>query len=47
MTPKQREEVQDAWVSGKINIIVATVSFGMGVNKPDGKFIIATIFIDY
>lgn len=35
MVPEQREAVQDDFLSGTTQIIVATKAFGMGVNKPD------------
>jgi len=28
-----RKETQDAWMEGRVAIIVATISFGMGVDK--------------
>lgn len=30
---KERAGVQDEWMSGKIPVITATISFGMGVDK--------------
>lgn len=35
MDPKQKTSNQDAFMSGKVNIIVATSAFGMGVDKKD------------
>ena len=29
----ERDEVQQRWMSGEVPVIVATVSFGMGVDK--------------
>ena len=29
----ERDEVQQQWMSGELPVIVATVSFGMGVDK--------------
>lgn len=32
-TPNKRDEIQQEWMDGKVAVIVATVSFGMGVDK--------------
>jgi len=40
MRPEERAANQDRYMSGEARVIVATVAFGMGVNKPDVRFII-------
>ena len=35
----ERESNQQKWSDGKVPIICATVAFGMGINKPDVRFV--------
>jgi len=36
---KQREEILEQWRAGTIDVVVATVAFGMGVDKPDVRLV--------
>ncbi|KAK9840154.1 hypothetical protein WJX74_004247 [Apatococcus lobatus] len=40
MTPGQRVSVQNRWQSGELQVVVATIAFGMGVDKPNVRFVV-------
>ena len=35
---KERLSTQEEWMSGHVPVIVATISFGMGVDKADVRY---------
>ena len=37
---KARMEVQNAFTSGQVHVVVATIAFGMGIDKADVRFVI-------
>ncbi len=39
LRPKARETVQRAWMAGELEVVVATTAFGMGIDKPDVRFV--------
>lgn len=40
MEPEARRNTQDSFMRGQTRVIVATVAFGMGIDKPDVRFVI-------
>ncbi len=40
LTPELRDKRQHEWISGKVQVIAATNAFGMGIDKPDVRFVI-------
>ncbi len=42
MTPPERERVQSRFSSGELTVIVATIAFGMGIDKADIRTVIHT-----
>ncbi|GGJ27596.1 RecQ family ATP-dependent DNA helicase [Streptomyces brasiliensis] len=40
MAARERSEVQDAFFSGRLDVVVATSAFGLGIDKPDIRSVV-------
>ena len=40
LTPKQRSENQELFLRDEVRVICATIAFGMGINKPNVRFVV-------
>ncbi len=40
LNDKERIRVQERWIRGEVMLVCATIAFGMGVDKPDVRFVI-------
>jgi len=40
MEPEDRTQAQEAFLRGRARVVVATVAFGMGIDKPDVRFVL-------
>ncbi|KAI4310930.1 hypothetical protein MLD38_035873 [Melastoma candidum] len=40
LAAKQRMAVQKRWYTGEVQVVCATIAFGMGIDKPDVRFVI-------
>ncbi|EAZ91652.1 RecQ family ATP-dependent DNA helicase [Crocosphaera chwakensis] len=40
LSPIQRREIEDKWLEDKLQFVVCTSAFGLGINKPDVRWIV-------
>jgi len=40
ISPATKERVHKKWMKNNLQVVVATIAFGLGINKPDVRFVL-------
>jgi ATP-dependent DNA helicase RecQ len=40
LSPEERREIEKAWLNGALKFVTCTSAFGMGINKPDVRWVV-------
>ena len=40
VSPKKKEQIHNSWMNNRTQVVVATIAFGLGINKPDVRFVL-------
>ncbi|MGB8685909.1 MAG: ATP-dependent DNA helicase RecQ [Microcoleus sp.] len=40
LSPEERRQIEKAWLNGTLTFVVCTSAFGMGINKPDVRWVV-------
>ncbi len=40
LSPEERRKIEKAWLNGEIKFVTCTSAFGMGINKPDVRWVV-------
>ena len=40
MMDRERKRIQRDWMDGVTKVMVATIAFGLGINKPNVRFVV-------
>ena len=40
VAPAQKDRIQQLWMNNQLQVVVATIAFGLGINKPNVRFVL-------